>query len=162
MAALEKQTTPSEAGAQAALLFDGGLYCAESVVGALARRQGVDPGLLIAAATGFCSGLSRTGHTCGAVSGAVMAIGLAKGRMSAAQKVDATYTAVQSLIMGFEKEFGSIACPELLGCRLGTPEGQRIYEEQRLIKRCRAYTRRAAELTAEILEQERDASKRML
>ena len=161
MSANQQQSTPLEVAADTAQLFDGGLYSAESVISALARRQGVDSDLLIPAATGFCSGVSRTSGACGAVSGAIMAIGWACGRKTASGVVDRTYSAVQSLVAGFEREFGSIACPELLGCRLGTSEGQRMFNEQRLIKRCRAYTRRGTEMAAEILDRENDAFKRL-
>jgi C_GCAxxG_C_C family probable redox protein len=154
MSEREKGTTPAEAGAEAARLFDGGLRCAESVVAALARRQGAPLEDLTAMATGFCSGLSRTDGLCGAATGAVMAIGLAKGRRSAADSADETYAAVQSLLAQFTGEFGSVSCPELIGCSVATPEGQQTYRERGLIKRCRALTQRAAEMAAALIDRE--------
>jgi C_GCAxxG_C_C family probable redox protein len=155
MSEREERTTPAEAGAEAARLFDGGLRCAESVVAALARRQGAAPlGDLTAMATGFCSGLSRTDGLCGAATGAVMAIGLAKGRRSAADSADETYAAVRSLLAEFTNEFGSVSCPELIGCSVATPEGRETYRERGLIKRCRALTQRATEMAAELIDRE--------
>jgi len=52
--------------------FASGLYCAESVVLALAKAQGVESDLLPKVATAFCSGMSRTCGTCGALTGAIM------------------------------------------------------------------------------------------
>lgn len=57
--------------------FASRLYCAESVVLALAKVQGIDSELLPKAATAFCSGMARTCGTCGALSGAIMRVGLA-------------------------------------------------------------------------------------
>ena len=39
---------------------DSGLYCAEAVVSALARAQGIESGLVPKMATAFCSGMART------------------------------------------------------------------------------------------------------
>lgn len=42
----------------------------------------------------------------------------------------------------FTEEFGSVNCADLLGCHLGTPEGQQTFTEGKLWKRCMAYTGR--------------------
>ncbi len=60
--------------------FSSGLYCAESVLVALAKAQGVDSEILPRVATAFCSGMSRTYGTCGALTGAIMGVSLALGR----------------------------------------------------------------------------------
>lgn len=54
--------------------FASGLYCAEAVVSALAKSQGIESDLLPRVATAFCSGMARTCGTCGALTGAVMGI----------------------------------------------------------------------------------------
>jgi C_GCAxxG_C_C family probable redox protein len=132
--------------------MDAGWSCAESVVAELAQRQGIESDLLPAIATGFCGGVSRTGGMCGAVSGAVMAIGLVNGRRSAADSREATYSAVQALVDGFAKQFGSIACPELLGLHLGADEGRAEFGARGLMRRCRGFACRAAEMAAQILD----------
>ncbi len=67
-------------------------------------------------ATGFCSGISRTGGMCGAVSGAIMGIDLVTGRNSPAESLEANYALIQKLISRFEKQYGSVNCRQLLGC----------------------------------------------
>jgi C_GCAxxG_C_C family probable redox protein len=136
--------------------FRDGLYCAESVVVALARAQGIESELLPKVASAFCGGMARTRGTCGALTGAMMGIGLAVGRGSAGQSVQPSYAATQRLIGQFEQEFGSRECHVLLGCDLGTPEGQAAFREQRLAERCVGYTARAAEMAATILAQSAD------
>ena len=61
-------------------LFNSGFYCAESVLMAIAESRGIRSDLIPRIATGFCSGMARTGGQCGAVSGAMMGISLATGR----------------------------------------------------------------------------------
>jgi C_GCAxxG_C_C family probable redox protein len=141
-----------ETGEDAGRRMDAGWMCAESVVAALARRQGVESDLLPAIATGFCGGVSRRGGMCGAVSGAVMAISLVGGRREATDSQEGTYAAVQELVDGFVKEFGSINCPELIGVDLGRDDGRAEFRARGLIARCRGFACRSAELAAEIID----------
>lgn len=131
--------------------FASGLYCAESVVLSLAQAQGIESDLLPRAATAFCSGMARTGGTCGALTGAIMGISLGLGRSKAGEPVQASYTATQRLIGEFEQAFGARDCHVLLGCDLGTPEGQATFQDKRLAERCANYTGKAAEIAARIL-----------
>lgn len=132
-------------------LFASGLYCAESVVLALAKAQGIESDFLPKVATAFCSGMSRTCGTCGALTGAIMGIGLAFGRSNASESVQASYTATQRLIREFEEEFGARDCHVLLGCDLATTDGQAMFREKRLGERCASYTGKAAELAARMI-----------
>lgn len=131
--------------------FAAGLYCAESVVLAPADAQGVESVLLPRVATAFCSGMGRMCGTCGALTGAIMGIGLALGRSEAGQSVGPSYAATQRLIREFEQEFGARDCHVLLGCDLNTPEGQASFREHRLGERCARYTGKAAEIAARIV-----------
>ncbi|HXU92461.1 MAG TPA: C-GCAxxG-C-C family protein [Gallionella sp.] len=131
--------------------FASGLYCAESVVLALAKAQGVESELLPRIATAFCSGMSRTCGTCGALTGAIMGVSLAFGRSEASQAVQPSYVATQRLVREFEQEFGARDCHALLGCDLGTPEGQAAFRENRLGERCAKYAGKAAEIAARLI-----------
>ena len=133
--------------------FTSGLYCAESVVLALAKAQGIESDLLPKVATAFCGGMSRTCGTCGALTGAMMGISLALGRSKADESVAPSYAATQKLIREFEQEFGARECHVLLGCDLGTPEGQEMFREEGLSAQCTKFTGKAAEIAARIISQ---------
>lgn len=135
--------------------FASGLYCAESVVLALANAQGIESGLLPKVATAFCSGMARTCGTCGALTGAIMGVSLALGRSNAGEPVQPSYTATQRLVREFEQEFGARDCNVLLGCDLDTPEGQAKFREKRLSERCAEYTGKAAEIAARMVSDSR-------
>jgi C_GCAxxG_C_C family probable redox protein len=129
--------------------FSSGLFCAESVVLAISRAEGIESELVPKMATAFCSGMARTCGTCGALTGAIMGVSLALGRTSAKDSVQPSYTATQQLIRAFESEFGSRDCQALLGgCDLDTAEGQAMFRDQKLGLRCREITGKAAELAA--------------
>jgi C_GCAxxG_C_C family probable redox protein len=131
--------------------FASGLLCAESVVMALAKGQGIESDLLPKIATAFCSGMSRTCGTCGALTGAMLGLSLGLGRSQSTDSVQPLYAATQLLIKKFEQEFGSRECHVLLGCDIGTAEGQAMFKERLLGQRCAKYTGRAAEIAANIL-----------
>lgn len=156
MQAGQAKPRPSETGAEAGRSLDAGWFCAESVVAAVMRREGVRSDLLPAIATGFCGGVSRRGGMCGALSGGVMAISALTGRRDASQSREPAYAAVQALVDGFAREFGSVNCPELLGLELDTDEGQAEFRARGLIQRCRGFTCRAAEMAAEIVDRAAD------
>ncbi|MBF0375715.1 MAG: C_GCAxxG_C_C family protein [Alphaproteobacteria bacterium] len=133
-----------DAGAEAGEHFRQGLYCAESVLLAIAHHLDIESDLLPAVATGFCGGTSRTGG--------VMGLGLAFGRNAAGEAVDQAYRATQALLDRFTAEFGSTNCGALLGCDLGTPEGRAEFNARGLHERCLRFTVRATELCVELME----------
>jgi C_GCAxxG_C_C family probable redox protein len=131
--------------------FSKGLYCAESVVLSIVESQGIDSELFPKAATAFCSGMSRSCGTCGALTGAVMGLSVVLGRNNQEESVKDVYAATGELISSFENEFGSRNCHQLLGCDLGSSDGQAYFKQEKLHKRCLNYTSRAAELAGNIL-----------
>ena len=136
-------------------LFQSGLYCAESVLQAIAESQGIQSDLIPRIATGFCSGLSRTGGMCGALSGAIMGIGLLVGRDSPAGSVDPAYAIAQKLISAFEKQHGSVNCRQLIGCDLATESGQRHFMENNLMESCLQYAEGATRMALSLIAESR-------
>jgi C_GCAxxG_C_C family probable redox protein len=136
--------------------FAAGFYCAESVVMAIATAEGVKSKLLPRLASGFGGGMARTCGECGALTGAIMAVGLALGRSAATDSVEPAFAATRRLIHDFEREFGARNCQALLGgCDLGTPEGQATFKAQNLGQRCLRFTGGAAEIAARIIVESR-------
>jgi C_GCAxxG_C_C family probable redox protein len=132
-------------------LFEKGYYCAESVLLAMAESKGIQSDLIPKIATGFCSGVSRTGGMCGAVSGAIMGINLVAGRNLPSESVESSYTLAQQFISRFEKQHGSINCRELTGCDLATEEGQRMFNENHLIEGCQQYVGDATSMVMSLI-----------
>jgi C_GCAxxG_C_C family probable redox protein len=135
--------------------FASGLYCAESVVLSLAKAHGIESDLVPKMATGFCGGMARTCGTCGALTGAIMGIGLVLGRSNPDDSVKDAYLATQRLVAEFEQAFGARDCQALLGCDLGTTEGQATFRSKSLGERCEGFTGKAAEIAATILAESR-------
>ena len=71
----------------------------------------------------FAGGMGNTGSVCGSVIGAMMAIGLSKGRADTMEGAFANLEVAREFRRRFEAEVGTISCRELTGTDLTTPEG---------------------------------------
>jgi C_GCAxxG_C_C family probable redox protein len=78
-------------------------------------------------AFGFGGGIGNTGAVCGAVSGAVMAIGLKLERGDTMKEALRALGVVQEFRRRFEAEMKTISCRELTGADLSTEEGIKQY-----------------------------------
>ena len=132
-------------------LFRSGFYCAESVLLALAESQRIQSDLIPRIATGFCSGVSRKGYMCGAVSGAIMGINLLAGRCSPSDSLESCYALTQKMIDLFEQQYGSVNCGQLIACDLGTEEGQRFFLDNQLMEHCHQYAEGATTIAISIM-----------
>jgi C_GCAxxG_C_C family probable redox protein len=133
--------------------FDSGLYCAESVLLAVANHLGIHSDLIPRIATGFCTGLSGTSGMCGALAGGIMGLNLAYGRNQGSEPVEKNYAMVQALRQRFEDRFGATHCTALLGCDMGTAEGEATFMAQGLAARCGEFVGNATRMTIELVEQ---------
>eukprot|EP00831_Metopus_contortus_P065772 TRINITY_DN5871_c0_g3_i1.p1 TRINITY_DN5871_c0_g3~~TRINITY_DN5871_c0_g3_i1.p1 ORF type:complete len:751 (-),score=162.94 TRINITY_DN5871_c0_g3_i1:505-2757(-) len=129
----------------------GAMLCAESGVQVVEEAGGKDSAEIIRAATGFCSGASRTCGQCGAVSGAIMGIGLYAGRSEPGGDHEACYALVQEFLSRFKEVYNSINCYELTGCDFTTPEGQKRFREHGVRQVCLDLAADAAELALSLL-----------
>ena len=89
----------------------------------MCQELGIESPVVPRIATAFGGGMGGIGSVCGAVVGAVMAIGLAHGREEPSQSRDQAYALTQQVYRGFQQEMGSTICRDLTGIDLTTPEG---------------------------------------
>jgi C_GCAxxG_C_C family probable redox protein len=71
----------------------------------------------------FAGGIGNTGAVCGAVAGAVMAIGLKLGRPDTMEEGLRRLAVPREFRRRFEAEMGTISCRELTGVDLTTEKG---------------------------------------
>jgi C_GCAxxG_C_C family probable redox protein len=90
--------------------FQGGITCSSAVFSAFPDVLGLDDKKAKKIARGFGAGISRTGNICGAVTGAMMVIGLKCGKATAGDDAakERTYALVQEFITKFREKNGSI------------------------------------------------------
>jgi C_GCAxxG_C_C family probable redox protein len=104
--------------------FMKGFTCSAAVFSTFSEEIGLDPETAKKIACGFGAGISKSGNICGAVSGAIMVIGLKHGKTR--QGDDAATEKTRALARKFIEEFiqrhGSVNCTELLGFNLSKPD----------------------------------------
>ena len=119
---------------QAVNLFNT-FNCAQSVFAACGPEAGVSEEMCLTLAGPFGGGMGRTGQTCGAVVGALMALGVRNGDGMATNPAEARgplYARVSALTDKFREQHGGLTCRELTGCDLRTPEGQAEFQQRDL------------------------------
>jgi C_GCAxxG_C_C family probable redox protein len=98
--------------------------------------------------------MARMGMTCGAVTGAMMAIGLKYGRTRPEDEEakERTYGLVHELFRQFRDRHGSIFCRELIGVDLSSPQGHKLGEERGVFTNlCPRFVADAVEILEQIL-----------
>jgi C_GCAxxG_C_C family probable redox protein len=132
--------------------FRNGINCTQAILSAWGSRHGLDRDTAMKLGGAFGSGMNM-GETCGAVTGALMVIGLRHAKVSKAGFLSRDRTERETLdfIERFKMRNGTVSCKELLGCDLGTPEGRATAKRDKSFKtRCPKFVRDAAEILEEM------------
>lgn len=100
--------------------FNKRITCSAAVFSAFAEELGLDEKTARKIGCGFGAGISRTGNICGAVSGAIMVIGLKYGKAEPGddEATEKTRALTRQFMQEFTKIHGSVNCTELLGYNL--------------------------------------------
>ena len=127
--------------------FAAGGQCAQCTLAPWADGLGYDEEELLRMSAAFAGGMFR-GDTCGAVTGALMALGLAYGD-------DAALTAEKTAEFqaAFTERFGSTICREILGYDLSVPgELEKARASGKMMDLCSMFVRGASEILQELLK----------
>lgn len=117
-------------------LFLSGYNCAQSVLLSFADDLKFSKELAQKMAAGFGGGMGKTQETCGAVTGAIMVLGMIKGEEvnNNDELKSRAYGAVQDLTREFVAAYKSTRCRDLIGCDLNTPEGAEKFKEEKIME----------------------------
>ncbi len=109
---------------KATALFHKGYNCSQAVLCAFSEELGIDDQTALAVSSSFGGGMGRLRQVCGAVSGALMVLGLYYGGFTPGDQRGKAehYARVQALAKAFEAQSGSIICKELLATHGQTAE----------------------------------------
>ena len=130
--------------------YNGGLNCAETTLRCLIENGSIDaPMEIVRMMTGFGGGMQR-GSTCGAVIGAVAALGWVTGRTEPEQSRAESAAAVREFLKRFEAEFGVLTCRELQA----TYVKEHALKSEGMYRRCTVFVEKAVDLVQEILAEQ--------
>ena len=139
-------------------VFSGNFNCSQAVLSPFAEELGIEKEIYLKVATAFGGGM-RKGEVCGAVTGALMGLGLNYGHYENDNLVskDKAYALTKEFMKSFEEKNGSVICKNLLGYDLSNEEELKIIKEKGLFKSvCPKAIESAVEILEEILKREKD------
>jgi C_GCAxxG_C_C family probable redox protein len=135
--------------------FNKGFNCAQAVLTSHSEEYGLSNDIAKKISCGFGAGIGYSSEICGAVSGALMLIGLKYGKFKESdnEAKDKTYKLVKEYIEKFKEEFGTINCTELLKCDLSKEDELLRARDYGIFKElCPLFVKRSVELVEEILK----------
>ncbi|MCL1813927.1 MAG: C-GCAxxG-C-C family protein [Treponema sp.] len=135
-------------------IFNKGFNCAQAVLASHSSDFGLDSTIAKKIAGAFGGGMAYNGETCGAVTGALMLIGLKYGKHTEGDNdsKENTYRIAAEYISKFKKEYGSIKCTELIKYDLTIKEELIKAREAGVFKTiCPLLVKRSVELAEELL-----------
>lgn len=102
-----------------------GYNCSQAIVKTYAAEVGLNENEIVKMASVLGGGIGRTGHVCGAVSGAALIIGAKFGSIdnTKLESKDKAYQKGRELLERFAAENKSILCSEILGYDIRSQEG---------------------------------------
>ncbi len=98
--------------------------------------------------------MGRQGEMCGALAGAVIAVGLRYGRRKGEgdDAKERSYERVNCLVGSFRRQFGTTLCRDLIAADLGCPEGRDEYRRENIKEKfCVDYVTAAARAAYEAI-----------
>ena len=136
--------------------FSSDYNCAQSVMKSVLESKGLDFNEIFNLAAGFGGGVGLQGHICGAVSGAVAAIGVINGKKYTDTKKhkEKTYESSEKFMKRFAGKNGSIICDDLTGIVMADKEAHdRAIEDGTFRKICPGFVEDAVRFVLEVTEE---------
>lgn len=136
-------------------LFNNNFNCSQAVFTVFATEYGISEELALKLATSFGGG-ARSGEMCGAVSGALMVLGLKYGHFNAEnnEQKQKAYSLVNEFVNRFKEINRSIVCRDLLGYDLSKPDEFEIIASKGLCKTiCPNMVRSAVNILEQMLSE---------
>ncbi len=135
--------------------FSGSFNCSQSVLAALGPGLGLSEEQCLKLGCAFGGGMARQQMICGAVTGAMLALGLhfGRGKDDPYEQTGITYQKTLEFFNRFMECHGSVSCLELLhGLNMNDPEDNRKIQDQNLFKtECLKYVKDAADIAENII-----------
>lgn len=137
----DMKTDPAD---RAEELFNQKYNCTQSVLMTFTDQGGMNEETAARLAACFGGGLARRGEVCGAVTGALMVLGILLAKPTPEGK-EGNYQLAQEFMHYFENRHGTLLCRHLIGCDLTNPEGRQQAEDTGVTRTiCPALVRDAA------------------
>ena len=136
--------------------FSSKYNCSQSVMKAVLENKGMDFDEIFNLTAGFGGGVGLKGHICGAVLGAVAALGVVNGAKydDTRKHKKATYESAAKFMKKFSEKNGSIICDDLTGIVMSNVEAHdRAIEDGTFEKICPGYVKDAVRIVLDLIKE---------
>lgn len=134
--------------------FNNDYNCAQSVLSSFAPVIGISEEEAFSIARPFGAGISYRGEMCGAVSGALMVLGMKLGKTKGDEDYikEITHYCSNQFLKKFETINGSVICKNLLGKDISIPEEMnKLREEKAFENICPKMVESSADILEDLL-----------
>ena len=138
--------------------MEDGMNCAQAIFSVYGQHLGVDRDTCLKIASVFGGGINQTGNVCGAVTGAIMAIGLKHGEAGIREKQEIqeildvkSFKVAREFTKKFTERNVTIICRELINHDLLTAEDIEHAFKTGAFKNCPKFVKDAAEILEKVL-----------
>ncbi|MFC2133725.1 C-GCAxxG-C-C family protein [Bacteroidota bacterium] len=138
----------------ASALHEQGYACSQAVLATFADDLGIDKETAYKISATFGGGIGRTGETCGALTGAIMVLGLKYGSAELPDDLSKKelYETVSYFLDEFKEKHSTTLCKDLLGYDISIPEEyEKVKENGISNKKCPVFISDAVEILEDML-----------
>jgi C_GCAxxG_C_C family probable redox protein len=136
--------------------FSADYNCSQAVMKSVLEQKGLDFDEIFHIAAGFGGGIGLQGHICGAVSGAVAALGVINGKRfdDAIKHKEATYDTAEKFMKQFSEKNGTIICDGLTGIEMADKaQHDKAIEDGTFRKICPGFVKDAVKIVLELTKE---------
>ncbi len=139
--------------------FSGKYNCSQSAMKAILVGMKMDFDQIVPLAAGLGAGVAHEGNVCGAVSGAIAALGVIESKVhtDVLEQKEAAYTSGEELVRRFKMKNESILCNHLTGIEMADLKARKDAMKDGIFsKLCPTFVSDAVRIALEIATQEKD------
>jgi len=138
--------------------FTEGFHCSQVMLEAFAADYGLDP-ILARKIGNPLAGGSGLGGECGAVTGALMILGMEYGMADSgdSEAFQTTFEKVDTFVEKFKTQHGDLNCHQLIGLKVFSEEGYKEFVEKDIkLTQCIKYVEDAVDIVEKIINQDKE------
>jgi C_GCAxxG_C_C family probable redox protein len=133
-------------------LFASGLNCSQAMLTVFGEPYGLDAEMAAKLGRPLGGGIGHLAKSCGALTAAVLVLGMAKDHQEEGEARKASISCVKDLFERFAALHGTTECKQLLGVDISTEEGLKKIQEEKLVRKvCPPFVRDAASILEKLL-----------
>ena len=139
--------------------FAGKYNCSQSTMKAILLELNLDFDQIMPLAAGIGAGVAHEGNACGAVTGAILALGVVEGKLhnGPLEQKEAAYASGEEFVSRFKEKHGTIICDQLTGIAMTDLDARKTANENgTFAKKCPTFVSDAVRIALEMVNEPKE------